>query len=70
MLLLIATTAVAAVPSPPGPVQAQAKVIVRIVRPAIASSKAWDLSPKGARKETIRRDERGEPVLLRLIEYP
>jgi hypothetical protein len=43
---------------------------VRIVRPAIASSKAWDLSPKRARKETIRRDERGEPVLLRLIEYP
>jgi hypothetical protein len=70
MLLLIATTAVAAVPPPPRPAQVQARAIVRIMRPAIASSKAWELSPKGARKETIRRDERGEPVLLRLIEYP
>jgi len=69
MLLLIASTAVASVPPGPRPADVQARATIRILRPAIASRKGWDLSPKGSRKETIRRDEQGQPVLLRLIEY-
>jgi hypothetical protein len=69
MLLLIASTAVASVPPGPRPADVQARATIRILRPAIANHQEWDLSPKASRKETIRKDDHGQRVLLRLIEY-
>ena len=68
MLLLIASTTIATVSRPPA-TQAQATATIRIERPAIASDKEWEHSPKASRREIIRRDERGQPMLLRVIEY-
>jgi len=72
MFLLIASNAMAAMtaPSPP-PAQShsQATATVRIERPAIANSKEWDRAPKAGRREIVRRDEGGQTVLLRLVEY-
>jgi hypothetical protein len=69
MFLLLANTALAALPVTPARAEAQAIATIRIERPAIASSRAWEDSPKGSRREVIRRDERGQPLLLRLIDY-
>jgi len=69
MLLFIANTAVATLSPPSARAQAQATATIRIERPAIANSAEWDRAPRASRKEVIRRDERGRPVLLRLIEH-
>ena len=68
MLLLFASAAITTVSKPPA-AQAQATATIRIERPAIASDKEWEHSPKASRREIIRRDERGQPMLLRVIEY-
>jgi len=67
MLLLFASAAITV--SKPPAAQAQATATIRIERPAIASDKEWEHSPKASRREIIRRDERGQPMLLRVIEY-
>jgi hypothetical protein len=67
MLLLLATDA----PYSARPVRAevQATANARIERAATASRKAWEQSPKASRREIIVRDERGQSILIRVIEY-
>jgi len=67
MLLLVAA-AITAVPAPHS--MTVARATVRIERPAIVSEEAWRLARPGLqRRERVVRNERGEPRLLRLIEY-
>jgi hypothetical protein len=64
MLLLLAIVS----SSPPPPVRAFATANVRIERPVTASETDWGQLPEAQRREIIIRDERGRPILLRLIE--
>jgi hypothetical protein len=49
--------------------KAEARASVRVERPAIANRKAWEDSSASARRVVTIRDERGQPVLVRVIEY-
>ena len=49
--------------------QAQAQISIRIERPGIANAKQWEQTPKPSRRQIIVRDERGQPVLVRVIDY-
>jgi hypothetical protein len=69
MFLLFAAAAVAIVSKPVASATAQATATIRIERPAIASDKEWNQPAKASRREVVRRDERGRPMLLRVIEY-
>jgi len=57
--------------SPPAAthVQVRSTVSVRIERSVTASRKEWERAPKASRREIVVRDERGNPLLVRLIEY-
>ncbi|HEU5482849.1 MAG TPA: hypothetical protein VFU80_07160 [Sphingomicrobium sp.] len=66
MLLLVAAVAIAD-PSPPR-LAAQARASVRIERPVKVNRKEWERLPQSSRREVIRRDGRGRPILLRLVE--
>ena len=52
------------------PVQAHQEAVaaVRIERPSIADSRAWEKLPENRRKEVRIRDEQGRELLLRLVE--
>ena len=67
MLLLVAANA-APFP-PPRQTHVQAIVSTRIEHPAIANRKEWDRTASSSRREIIVRGKRGEPVLVRIIEY-
>ena len=69
MLLLLAASASAAPPTQPARAGAQAIAVIRIERPAVGSGASWEQAPPWQRREVIRRGERGEPVLIRLIDY-
>lgn len=70
MLLLLASASLTVTPPVPAPkAEARARASVRIVRAATASRKIWEQRPEGSRSEIVIRDERGQPLLLRLIEY-
>jgi len=64
MLLAAALAAVTPSPAP----RAQATASVRIERPVSVSAVGWEQLPKSKRSERIVRDERGQLVLLRLVE--
>ena len=66
MLLLAALAAFSAAPAERPAMQA--RVTVRIERPARASAKQWDSLPLSGRREILIRDDQGRPVLIRLIE--
>jgi hypothetical protein len=71
MLLLLAIANLAATAPESQPklqAQATARATVRIVTPVKIDKTIWERLPKSARREVIVRDERGQPVLLRLIE--
>ena len=69
MAMLLAAAALAAI-SPSGPaVHSTARVAVRILAPAHASSTEWERAPRQSKRETLIRSETGERVLARLIEY-
>jgi hypothetical protein len=51
-------------------VRVQSLASVRIERPTTARAADWERSPSQMRKETLLIDERGQPILLRLIENP
>ena len=55
--------------SSPAPRQVQSIAIVRIEKPASADKQAWEHAPKSSRREITIRDARGQPVLLRVIQY-
>jgi len=67
MLLLAAFAAAAA---PPPKVSEQARATVRVEKPVRANSREWEKLPASSRRETIVRDESGNPLLLRLVELP
>jgi len=67
MVLILASTA--ATLAPPTRIETQATATIRIERPAIANSKEWQRSPVTSRREIIVRDEHGQPVLVRIIEF-
>jgi hypothetical protein len=68
MLLLLASAA--ASPQPPAPIaRVEATASVRIEHSATATRKSWEQLPKGSRKEVVIRDERGRPVLVRIVDY-
>lgn len=46
----------------------QALAVIRIERPSIADPGQWESSAKESRRELIRRDEHGQPILLRVID--
>jgi hypothetical protein len=66
MLLLIVS---AALPPPAPRVAVQASATVRIARPATGSEKEWKAMPEASRRERIIKDVRGEPLLLRVVDY-
>jgi hypothetical protein len=66
MLLLLAHALSA---PPPVRTQVQATASVRIERAATANLKEWEKSPKDSRREIVVRDERGQSVRVRVIDY-
>jgi hypothetical protein len=66
MLLLVASNIASLNPVR---VEVRATASIRIERPAIANSKAWEESPKSSRRVIIVDDEHGRPILVRVIEY-
>jgi len=64
--MLLAAVVAAVTPSPVP--RAQATASVRIERPVSVSAVGWEQLPKSKRSERIVRDERGQLVLLRLVE--
>lgn len=68
MLFLFAAN-VTPPPAAPRHAIAQSSATVTIERPAIANHDRWEHASAAERREIIVRDERGRPVLLRLIEY-
>ena len=67
MLLFVANIASGLPHSPLA--EARATATIRIERPAIASGQEWKRASKSSRREITIRDERGQPVVVRLIEY-
>jgi hypothetical protein len=51
------------------PKQAQAMATIRVERPAIANETEWRQPSTVSRREIIRRDERGQLMLLRITEF-
>lgn len=51
-------------------VTASAKATVRIEQAVRATRKEWDRQPALYRREIIRKDEHGNVVLLRIVDYP
>jgi hypothetical protein len=51
------------------PPSTHATVTVRIERPAVATRDDWERAPSASRREMIIRDERGQRIIVRLIEY-
>lgn len=49
--------------------QARALVMIRIERSGIANAKQWNQTPKPSRRELIVRDDHGQMVLVRVIDY-
>lgn len=68
-LLFAIALDVAAIHDPPARAQPQAMVIIRVERPAIASEKEWAQTSIASRREIVRRDERGQLMLLRITEF-
>jgi hypothetical protein len=69
MLLLILSSG-AALASPVRP-KVDAVATVRVERNAsTASAEQWERQPASSRRQVIVRDERGQPVLLRVIDNP
>lgn len=67
-MFLIAAAQLLPEPVRPRPrAEARATASVRIERPGIADRRAWENS--SSRRVLVIRDERGEPVLVRVIEY-
>jgi hypothetical protein len=68
VLLRVALSA-QATPAPSPPIVAvQATATVRIERPSTVTARDWERMPQAMRREVIVRDERGQPLLLRLVE--
>lgn len=68
-ILLLPIAAIAATLEPVDRAHARAIVTIRVERPAIANEKEWRISSPTSRREMIRLDEHGQPMLLRVIEY-
>jgi hypothetical protein len=64
---MLLAAALAAVP-PSSAVHAEATASVRIERPVSVRAVDWDRLARSKRSERIVRDERGQLVLLRLVE--
>lgn len=47
----------------------QAKAVVRILKSAEASAANWNRAPASDKRETTIRGERGETIVIRLIEH-
>ena len=58
-----------AVLASPPPAIAQAVATIRIERPAVANSKSWAEAPRSSRREIVIQDERGQRILVRLVDY-
>jgi hypothetical protein len=69
MLVVAALSAIVA-PPPHPKLRSVATAIVRIERPVAAGAGQWEASPAHLRREVVRVDENGRPVLLRLVEMP
>lgn len=67
MLLFVVANAT----RPPALRQSEVRSIasVRIERPAIVNRKEWERAASTSRREIVVRDELGQPVLVRVIEY-
>jgi len=67
-MLVFLAAKVAPLPAPRH-ATAQSIASARIERPAVANRKRWEHAPPTSRREMLVRDERGQPLLLRIIEY-
>lgn len=68
MILLIAL-AQAATPAQDTQPRVQARAVGRVVRPVVATREEWEHLAPASRREIIRNDEFGRPVIIRLIEH-
>ena len=59
---------VAPLPSIPPVVRHEATATVRIERPIAISERDWQRRSEGQHREVIVTDERGRPLILRLVE--
>lgn len=66
-MLLIAAAAM--ISSHPPAVRVESTATVRIERPATASREEWERIPHSSRREKIVRDEEGQLVLMRIVDY-
>lgn len=68
MFLLLVLAGAATSTATVGP-EVQARAVVRVERPAVATQKEWERLPPARRRELVRKDELGRPVAIRVIEY-
>ena len=47
----------------------RARAMVRIERSAVANRTEWERLPSERRRELVRKDELGRPVVIRVVEY-
>jgi hypothetical protein len=66
-MLLIA--AAATISFHPPAVRVESTATVRIERPATASRQEWERIRTSSRREKIVRDEQGQWVLMRIVDY-
>ena len=66
--MFLAFALAAATAASPARPQVQARATVRILRPASNGTRDWTRLPSERRRELIVKDERGAPVLLRIID--
>jgi hypothetical protein len=66
LLFVLSNAAAAQIPARP---TVNSTATVRIERPAVGSREQWERLSRGTRREIIVRDSRGQPLLVRLIEY-
>ncbi|MCH8614853.1 hypothetical protein LZ016_01860 [Sphingomonas sp. SM33] len=58
-----------AVPSVPAPPRVQAKAAVRVMRADKVTAETWAKAGPAARRELLRTDEGGRPIVIRTIEH-
>jgi hypothetical protein len=66
-MLLIGAAATISVHSPA--VRVESTATVRVERPATANRQEWERIPPSSRREKILRDEQGQWVLMRIVDY-
>jgi len=66
-MLLAIIAAIAS--SPTLPADGQARAAVRIERPAVGAADQWKNAAPSARRQIVRADEKGNLIVMRIVDY-